>query len=112
MPGSIILPDMPACSVSVKNNVKTFPAIAKNNYHIKSANVICCPQPFSSKVFRYSNISFNARRFTFSPEYRKNLPVTRNRQFIGISIRFNILSAKPRKFFIELAVKILPVAVP
>ena len=29
MPGSIILPDMPACSVSVKNNVKTFPAIAK-----------------------------------------------------------------------------------
>ena len=39
-----------------KNNVKTFPAIAKNNYHIKSANVICCPQPFSSKVFRYSNI--------------------------------------------------------
>ena len=50
MPGGIILPDMPACSVSVKNNVKTFPAIAKNNYHIKSANVICCPQPFSSKV--------------------------------------------------------------
>ena len=56
MPGSIILPDMPACSVSVKNNVKTFPAIAKNNYHIKSANVICCPQPFTSMVFRYSKI--------------------------------------------------------
>jgi len=56
MPESIILPDMPACSVSVKNNVKTFPDITKNNYHIKSANVICCPQPFSSKVFRYSNI--------------------------------------------------------